>query len=87
MSTDATTAHIELDVRVRSLIEDGHLPAELDNQINAGYGDGNVCSVCDQAITRYQVEYGCSDVRTMTSLCFHLRCYRIWQRECKRRVS
>jgi hypothetical protein len=87
MPTDATTVPTGLLLRVRRLIEDGRLPADLDSQIDASYGEGGVCSLCDQPIARTQVEYDCSDARTAKNLSFHFPCYAIWQRECKLRVA
>jgi len=85
MPTDATTVQDGLRLRVRRLIDNGRLPRESYIQIDACYGDGNVCSVCDQPITRYQVEYDSFDLSTAKSLSFHLPCYAVWQLECKLR--
>ena len=85
MPTDATTVQDGLRLRVRRLIDDGSLPPESHVQIDARYGDGSVCSACDQPITRYQVEYDSFDLCTTKSLSFHLACYAVWQLECKLR--
>jgi len=82
----AALLHSELRFRVQRRIDDGRLPAEPDSQIDAFYGDGEVCCACDQPITRYQVKYNSVDPRTAHCLCFHLSCHAIWQRECKHRV-
>ena len=87
MPTDAAMLQSELRLRVQRRIEDGCLPAEPDNQVDASYGEGDTCSVCDQPITRYQVEYHSVDLRTIKYLSFHLPCYAIWKRECERRVA
>ena len=87
MRTDAATLPTGLVLRVRRLIEEGRLPVDPANQIDACYGGGAACCLCDQPIAPTQVEYDYSDSRTAKSLSFHFPCYAIWQRECKLRAA
>lgn len=87
MPSHATPVPSGLLLRVRRLIEDGRLPTESDSRIDACYGEGGTCSLCDQPITSTQVKYDCFDARTAKDLSFHFSCYTIWQCECKVRVA
>jgi hypothetical protein len=48
-----------------------------------GFGTGQLCSLCDKPIERYQLEYeielGGATVQTFR---FHTLCHSIWQFEC-----
>jgi hypothetical protein len=85
MPTESQIPERELLLRVRQRIDDGRLPVAMPSSICSGYGTGaDLCQVCDQQITAYQVMYEVSDPRR---LLFHLGCYEVWHRECAKRIA
>jgi hypothetical protein len=76
----------ELRARVIRRMEDGRLPLTLPTRINAGYGSGARCDLCDQPIAAHKVEYEIADARSGKRLYFHVACHSIWQRECQLRI-
>jgi hypothetical protein len=52
------------------------------DQISAGYGRANACSVCDLPIEHTKIEYEVQTPDTLRRLIFHFTCYVIWQSEC-----
>jgi hypothetical protein len=87
MCTEATLLESELRLRVQRRVEDGRLPVLLVSHLDASYGSGNVCCVCDQPITCDDVEYDIVDSRNTNCLSFHFSCHVIWQRECAHRAA
>jgi hypothetical protein len=89
MPTEAALLANELRLRVQRRINGGRLPVTLISQIEGSYETGRVCCVCDQPITRENVEYNVVKLprTTCQSLSFHAPCYVIWQRECAHRVA
>lgn len=71
-------------LRVRERIKDGRLPVMIPMRVDARYGTGHICVVCDQPVTSAQVEYELDDYRDSKRLCFHLDCHTIWRMECER---
>ena len=71
-----------LRLRIRELIEDGHLPVMVPKNIGAGYGSGRACDACDQPITKTQIEYDVVDYQHRKRLFFHMGCHVVWQLEC-----
>ena len=65
----------------RERIADGRLPVAHPRAMNAGYGSGAICCVCDRAIEAHEVEYEVSDPRGGRPLNFHLTCHTSWQLE------
>jgi len=76
----------ELRARVIQRIEDGRLPLVLSTRMNAGYGTGVQCDLCDQSIAANKVEYEVIDYRTGKRLYFHVACHSMWQWECAQRL-
>jgi hypothetical protein len=87
MATGATLLESELRLRVLRRIDDGRLPVALVSVIDASYGSGKVCCVCDRPITRDAVEYDIVDPRSTNCLSFHFSCHVIWQQECAQHVK
>jgi len=76
----------ELHTRVIQRIEEGRLPLMLPTRINAGYGTGAQCDLCDQPISATRVEYEVFDQRTGRHFYFHVACHSLWQCECAERL-
>ena len=87
MTTEAALLEIELRLRVQRRINDGRLPVVLVRGVEASYGTGEVCCVCDQPITSDTVEYDIVGSGGTDYLSFHLFCHVIWQLECALRVG
>jgi len=77
----------ELRFRVLQRLEDGRLPLMLSTRIDAGYGTGALCDVCDVPIGTDKVEYDEADTRNGRPLHFHYACHSAWQRECALRLK
>ena len=86
MPTRPLLPESELRVRVIQRVEDGRLPLVLSTQIDAGYGTGVQCDLCDQPIAADKIEYSVTDSRTGKRLYFHVACHSMWQHECARRL-
>ena len=84
MPTETVLPESELRALVRWRIEGGRLPLMRPDQISAGYGRSNACSVCDLPIEHTKIEYEVQTPDTLRRLIFHFTCYVIWQRECSR---
>jgi hypothetical protein len=87
MPTDPVLPENELRLRVLQRIDDGRLRCVLSTKIDAGYGTGEQCEVCDQAIAPDKVEYDITDPHSGERLHFHFACHAVWQRECARRLK
>jgi hypothetical protein len=86
MPTEPVLPESELRARVLQRIEDGRLPLAVSTHIDAGYGAGAQCDLCDQSIASDKIEYDVTDPRG-GRLHFHLACHLAWQRECARRLA
>jgi hypothetical protein len=86
MPTEPVLPEAELRSRVLQRIENGRLPLILSTNIDAGYGDGVPCDLCDQAIAADKVEYDVTDPGSGRRLHFHIACHMAWQRECALRL-
>jgi hypothetical protein len=86
VSTEAVLPDGELRSRVRQRINDGRLPMAFITLINAGFGVGQACPVCDRPVTHDKVAYEIVDPRNANRLTFHFACHVFWQCECARRV-
>ena len=86
MPTEPVLPESELKARVLQRLEDGRLPLVMSSHIDAGYGGGYSCALCDQPIASNKVEYDVTDPRSGTRLRFHLACHLAWQRECALRL-
>lgn len=67
----------------RQRIAAGLLPVIFPRSLQAGYGSGKHCCLCEQPIEPHQVEYEVTDDRNDHPLSFHLACHAIWQLECR----
>ena len=65
---------------------DGRLPVVLSTDIDAGYGTGVRCVLCDQRIAPDKIEYGVIDRARSNRLHFHIACHLVWRGECARRM-
>ena len=86
MPTEPVLPEGELKARVVQRIETGRLPLVLSTHIEAGYGAGAPCVLCDQPIAADKIEYDVTDPRTGEDLRFHFACHLVWQRECAVRL-
>jgi len=86
MPTEPVLPMSELHSRVLKRIDDGRLPLALSTQIDARYGVGVRCDLCDQPIATDKIEYDVIDQASGKSLHFHLACHLAWQRECAHRL-
>lgn len=87
MPTEPVLPESELHDRVLKRIENGRLPVVVSITIDAGYGQGSQCELCDQPIAADQIEYDVADPRTGKRLHFHFACHSVWQRECAFRLK
>jgi hypothetical protein len=78
MPTEPVLSESELRSRVLQRIADGRLPIVLSTHIDAGYGTGYACALCDQPIAADKVEYVVADPAS-ESLHFHFACHSAWQ--------
>jgi len=67
-------------------IEDARLPLMLSTRIDAGYGQGFRCDLCDRPIASDKIEYDVTDSDGGKRLHFHFACHSAWQRECALRL-
>jgi hypothetical protein len=86
MPTEPVLPENELRSRVLLRLEDGRLPLMLATRIDAGYGAGAQCVICDLPIAADKIEYDVTDFRTSKRLHFHIACHLAWQRECGLRL-
>jgi hypothetical protein len=61
------------------------LPVMLVTALQAGYGSGQRCAVCDYFIAQSQVEYEVAIPQSGT-VALHLTCFALWQLECADRL-
>ena len=86
MPTEPVLPADELRMRVMQRLETTRLPILLSLRIDAGYGSGASCALCDLAIAGDKIEYDVTDPRTNKRLHFHYACHAAWQRECALRL-
>jgi hypothetical protein len=86
MPTEPVLPEHELHARVLQCIEDGRLPCVLASHIDAGYGTGVLCDLCNRSIAPDKVEYDVTDPKSGRRMHFHFACHAIWQRECALRL-
>jgi len=86
MPSEPLLPESELRSRVLQRIENGRLPLMLSTRIDAGYGAGDRCDLCDQPIAADKVEYDVTDPDSGKRLYFHIACHFAWQRECALRL-
>jgi hypothetical protein len=87
MPTEPVLPESELRDRVLQRIEEGRLPILLSTSIEAGYGQGRECDLCDQPIAADKVEYDVTVSGDGRRLHFHFACHAAWQRECAPRLK
>jgi hypothetical protein len=87
MRTETVLPESELRLRAQERMADGRLPVRMVTLIEASYGRGNVCCVCDRPITPDKVEYDVVDPRDTKYLSLHFSCHVIWQRECAQHIA
>lgn len=73
----------DLRLIARAGIDDGRFPMTISHCVQARYGSGIRCHLCERPIERHHIEYDVSDPRDGHSLPFHLACHGIWQLECR----
>ena len=86
MPTEPVLPEGELRARVVQRIATGRLPLVLSTHIEAGYGAGALCALCDQPIATDKIEYDVTDPGSVEPLRFHFACHSAWQRECAVRL-
>jgi hypothetical protein len=72
----------ELRLEVRRRIAAGRLPCELEQDLWAGAGDGQTCSLCDRVIDSQQIEYELQFSTRSEVYRFHRICHQAWELEC-----
>jgi hypothetical protein len=74
----------ELRTRARELIHLQELPDLCDDQVWAGPGTEAPCCLCNQVITRHEMEYEieAADAEAARRFRFHMWCHAIWECEC-----
>jgi hypothetical protein len=82
MPYGSRTSEHQLRSMAHERISDGRSPVMFPPAINAGYGSGAECRLCEQPIEPQHVEYEVTDAREGRALPFHLVCYAAWQLEC-----
>ena len=70
-----------LRATIRARIATGALFPIHGTRAWASYGEDNPCIVCQEPITRAQVEYEVSSASTEVAVRAHLRCYMMWKEE------
>jgi hypothetical protein len=69
----------------RELIAKGRLPRGALSRMWGGNGTGQLCSLCNKAIERFQIEYKVKHTDALVqTLRFHTACLSAWQLECAR---
>ena len=69
----------------RERIAKGQLPRQEPSRMLGGPGSGQLCSLCDKPIERYQIEYEIEHRETaVQTFRFHTVCQSVWQLECAR---
>jgi hypothetical protein len=86
MPTEPLLPESELGSRALQRIEDGRLPLMLATRIDAGYGLGVPCDLCDRPIAADKIEYDVTNPDGGKRLHFHFACHSVWQRECAFRL-
>jgi hypothetical protein len=71
----------DLRAMVRARIATGGLFPVQGPRAWASQGEDRPCGVCQELITRAQVEYEVSDAVADTRVRAHLRCYMVWREE------
>jgi hypothetical protein len=67
----------------RERIAKGQLPCERPSRMLGGPGSGQLCSLCDKPIERYQIEFEIEpEGATEQTFRFHTLCHSIWELEC-----
>ncbi len=87
MPTQSVLPEDEVRLLAQQRIEGGRLPLMRPDHINAGYGSGDTCCVCDQSIDPTKIEYEVAGPDKAHRLAFHFACYVVWQRECSQRMD
>jgi hypothetical protein len=70
-----------LRATIRARIATGTLFPIHGTRAWASYGEDRPCIVCQEPITRAQVEYEVSSASTEVTVRAHLRCYMAWKEE------
>ena len=73
----------DLRLIARAGIADGRLPLIASQSMQASYGSGIKCHLCERPIEQQHIEYEVSDPRDGRRLSFHLACHGIWQLACR----
>lgn len=68
---------------IRLKLETGLLPKTAINRVWAGPGNNEVCSVCDETISRHDTIYEWETDGDKVQM--HLVCYEVWREERQRR--
>jgi hypothetical protein len=82
MPIGSSLSNDQLRSLARERLNDGRLPEAILTTLDAGYGGGESCVLCDELILPGHTEYVIADPRHGEALLFHLRCHHAWQLEC-----
>ncbi len=69
--------------RINAMLSGGQLPPRAANSINAAYGNGRRCDICDESTAPAEVTYELhvSAAGEARSIFLHFACYDLWERE------
>jgi hypothetical protein len=75
---------IYLQRTARECLASGRLPKMQSHCIWGGYGRGDVCSLCGEAIRTTDVEFEVPEPEDGSGqgFKFHITCHAVWQLEC-----
>ena len=76
-----TESRGDLAIAVRAKLAAGTLPRTAPTEMWVGNGKGRPCDVCDQPITRAEIEYEPEFGRRASGVRFHQACLEVWHRE------
>jgi len=85
-TTDLLLTKLERELRpiARERLAKGQLPREAHTRFWGGFGTGQPCSLCDEPIQPYEIEYEVHIEAVVQALRFHRVCHYAWQLECAR---
>jgi hypothetical protein len=69
--------------RINDMLTGGQLPRRAASRINAAYGDGRRCHICEEATAPSDVTYELhvNAAGELRSIFLHFACFDLWERE------
>lgn len=78
MDPEKRTRCDELHLVVQVKMAKGRLPSVWPSEVAAGYGENEICDVCDRRIRHHQVLYEV-ELAGWPMLRFHIACHAAWR--------